>query len=228
MLVKTISVPQVKLSVAGMAICLTFCIDLAKCQWTEARPLPHLPEHQLLVRTVICRVTGVPAPLQTQPRVFLGVASGTSVGSRVLFELCLQEPRGGDLCVSCRLWVKVATVPTECHLDLSVHVQTAVSWQGGGIPFAVCVLRAFPGAGVALRGTKDLMAHAFGKHLVKQLHRSPPRKGSLVTLALTQEDEFSSPARLLGTLSSLMPVVLMPASPFVQGSSWAWTSACEW
>lgn len=63
--------------------------------------------------------------------------------------------------------------------------------------------------------------------MVKQLRHSPPRKGSLVTLALTQEDEFSCPACLLGTLSSLMPAVLMPASLFVQGSPWAWTFACE-
>lgn len=76
----------------------------------------------------------------------------------MLFELRLQEPLGGDLCVSYRFWVKVATVPTECRLDLSVHVQTAVSWttawQEGGIPFTVCVLRAFPGGGGCSVGDK--------------------------------------------------------------------------
>ena len=100
MLIKTISVPQVKLWVAGMAICLIFCINLARCQWTEVCPLPHLPEHEHLARTVICHITGAPAPLQTQPQVFLGVASETSVGSKVLFELCLQGPPGwGPVCV---------------------------------------------------------------------------------------------------------------------------------
>ena len=113
----------------------------------------------------------------------------------------------------------MATCPHQMPSDLFVHVQTAVSWtpawQEGGIPLAVCMLRAFPGEGLALRGTEDLRSHAFGKHMVKRLPRSPPRKGNLVTLVLTQEDEFSSLAHLLGALSSLVPAVLTPASPFV-------------
>lgn len=79
--------------------------------------------------------------------------------------------------------------------DLFIHVQTTVSWTTAwqeGASHLLCMLRAFAGGGVGSAGGKGSEVTCIWKHMVKRLPCSPPRKGSLVTLVLTQEDEFSS------------------------------------
>lgn len=173
-----------------------FCIDLARCQWTQVclPPLLHLRAPALGTGDKLLHGRGPLPHFRLSPSLPSGCTAplqGAGVLFGVAFLLSCAYVNTVDWALvwapvssasrwllSTDLWgghVPVPPVTMECHLDWSFHIQTSVSLTvdlqrvSASLTIRVLFLKqGLPSGLVVMWWEKELRAHPFGTHLVRR------------------------------------------------------------